>query len=273
VVRLFSPAKSSMLIWTGSFFCTMSLLTNALAPPGVSIVVAPRDLVFPEGRDPAVAVVGRGWWGEEEGGRGGRLTRCGQPVVTRGVAVEDERGEKGHEEVEYSARFKRTMIRKMVGPGRRTAAALAKETGVAQSTLSRWLRSAGSLGSMSEDNEQGTEQRRPQDWSAEEKLDVITEAEGLSEEELGAFLRRKGLHEVQLKQWRDLAREGALGALGSRKAEGLSKAEARRVRELERELRRKDKALAEAAALLVLQKKVQALWGDEDDDTDPKRGR
>lgn len=43
--------------------------------------------------------------------------------------------------------------------------------------------------------------------------------------------------------------------------------ESRRVRELERELRRKDKALAEAAALLVLQKKVQALWGDGDDDT------
>jgi hypothetical protein len=44
--------------------------------------------------------------------------------------------------------------------------------------------------------------------------------------------------------------------------------EARRVEQLERELHRKDKALAEAAALLVLQEKVQALWGDEDDDTE-----
>lgn len=188
---------------------------------------------------------------------------------TGGVRVDDQRGEKGNEEVEYATRFKRTMIQKMVGPGRRSAWALAKESGVAQSTLSRWLREAGSVGDMSQDNDQGTGQRRPQDWSAEEKLEVIAEAERLSEEEMGAFLRRKGLHEAQLKEWR----EEALAALGSRKAESLSKAEARRIRELERELKRKDKALAEAAALLVLQKKVQALWGDEDDDTDPKKGR
>lgn len=190
-------------------------------------------------------------------------------MVTRGVAVEDERGEKDHEKVEYSTGFKRTMIRKMVGPGRRSAWALAKESGVSQSTLSRWLREAGSVGRMSEDKDQGTEPRRPQDWSAEEKLEVLTEAGRLSEQELGGFLRRKGLHEAQLKQWR----EEALAALGSRKAASLSKAEARRVRQLERELKRKDKALAEAAALLVLQKKVQALWGDEDDDTDPSKGR
>jgi transposase len=190
-------------------------------------------------------------------------------VISGGVDVDDPWGEKGHDSVQYSTRFKRTMIQKMAGPSGRSAWALAQETGVAQSTLSRWLRAAGSVGSMSDDNEQGKEQRRPQDWSAKEKLEVITEAERLSEQELGGFLRRKGLHEAQLKQWR----EEALAALGSRKAESQSKAEARRVRELERELKRKDKALAEAAALLVLQKKVQALWGDEDDDTDPKRGK
>ena len=44
------------------------------------------------------------------------------------------------------------------------------------------------------------------------------------------------------------------------------------MRELEKQLRRKDRALAEAAALLVLQKKIQALWGDEDDDTEPRSG-
>jgi transposase-like protein len=161
------------------------------------------------------------------------------------------------------------MVKKLVGPGRRTATALAKETGIPQSTLSRWLRAAGSVGSMSEDNnDQGTTQRRPQDWSAEEKLEAVTEAVGLSEEELGAFLRRKGLHEAQLDEWRD----AALSALGSRNGGNPSKAETKRLRELERELKRKDKALAEAAAILVLQKKVQALWGDGDDDTDPKKG-
>ena len=86
------------------------------------------------------------------------------------------------------------------------------------------------------------------------------EADALGDEELGAFLRRHGLHEAELEEWRAAALAG-LGDGGGPRNEG------KRVRELEREVRRKDKALAEAAALLVLQKKVQAIWGDGDDDT------
>jgi transposase-like protein len=198
-------------------------------------------------------------------------------VIGCGVAVDDERGEKDHLDVVYSTRLKRSMIQKLAGPGRQSATALAKETGISQSTLSRWLNVAGSVESMGENRDPETK-RRPKDWSAEEKLEVVTEAERLSEEELGEFLRRKGLHEAQLTEWRDLARDGALGALGSRKGGSLgkgssNKGEARRIRELERELKRKDKALAETAALLVLQKKVRAIWGDGDDDTDPKNGK
>jgi putative transposase len=99
--------------------------------------------------------------------------------------------------------------------------------------------------------------------SAEDKMRLVLEASQLSEDELGAFLRREGLHEAELDQWRDAMMSGLKPAASKRARSN----EARRVRELEKELRRKDKALAEAAALLVLQKKVQALWGDEDDDT------
>jgi transposase len=56
------------------------------------------------------------------------------------------------------------------------------------------------------------------------------------------------------------------GLSAPRKSKTASE-DAKRIKKLERELRRKEKALAEAAALLVLQKKVQAIWGDEDDDT------
>ena len=49
-------------------------------------------------------------------------------------------------------------------------------------------------------------------------------------------------------------------------------AEAQRIRQLERELHRKDKALAEVAALLALKKKVNEIWGDGDDDTTTKSG-
>ena len=111
--------------------------------------------------------------------------------------------------------------------------------------------------------------RRPQDWSAEEKYAVMIEAASLRDEELGAFLREKGLHQANLTQWR----QEMLTALGESKSHSSKRSlEARRIRELERELARKEKALAEAAALLILKKKAQALLGDEDDNTAPKKG-
>lgn len=112
--------------------------------------------------------------------------------------------------------------------------------------------------------------KRPQDWNAEEKLNILIEAAAVPEETLGAFLRRKGLHEAQLTQWRQAVLLG-LEKPSSRAAKKRTP-EARRVRELERELARKDKALAEAAAILVLKKKAEAIWGDGDDDTGRKNG-
>jgi len=118
-----------------------------------------------------------------------------------------------------------------------------------------------------------TPRKRPQDWSLEEKLQAVLEASALSDKELGAFLRRRGLHEGTLKQWRDLV-NNALGMPQpkTKKSHELKEAE-KQVRKLERELKRKNAALAETAALLVLKKKAEAIWGDEDDDTDPKSGR
>jgi hypothetical protein len=141
-----------------------------------------------------------------------------------------------------------------------------------QPTLSKWLRDASSLKAVKrrgQDEKTKTEGRRPDDWSAEEKLEAVLEAKRLSESELGEFLRRRGLHEEQLRQWQEAVDTAALESLRGRKASGKSP-EAKRVKELERELQRKEKALAEAAALLVLRKKLNALWGDEDASTEPK---
>ena len=113
--------------------------------------------------------------------------------------------------------------------------------------------------------------KRPQDWSAEEKLQAVIEAAAVSEEDLGAFLRRQGLHEAQLTQWRQLVLSGLKQA--PKRPGKASTGPDRRVRELERELARKEKALAEAAALLILKKKVREIWGDEDDNTQQKSGR
>lgn len=165
---------------------------------------------------------------------------------------------------EYSENFKRKLIQRMSGPHARSATSLAKETGVAQATLSRWLTQARTIGRVSNDHhdEQKPDPLR-KERSPEDKMRLVLEAARLTGDELGAFLRREGLHEADLDEWRDAMMSG----LKPHPSKHARSQEVRRVKELEKELRRKDKALAEAAALLVLQKKVQALWGDEDDDT------
>ena len=101
---------------------------------------------------------------------------------------------------------------------------------------------------------------------------MVVAAHGLSETELGALLRREGLHAAQLDDWRAAA-ETALEPTRHRRAKAVPHPETKRLAEVERELRRKEKALAEAAALLVLKKKLEAYWGDADDTTDPTSAR
>ena len=167
----------------------------------------------------------------------------------------------------YSEKFKRKMVQRMSGPAAVSATALSKEVGVPQATLSRWLLAAGTIEGMSRPKKDLVTNpkapRRAEDRSPEDKLRLVVEAAKLSESEIGAFLRREGLHEADLEAWR----ESMLGGVRPTQSKHTRSVEARQVRELEKELRRKDKALAEAAALLVLQKKVRVLWGDGDDDT------
>jgi transposase len=170
----------------------------------------------------------------------------------------------------YSAVFRNEMIRKLNSPRGPSVLELAAKTGVHQTTLSRWVREGTTVrAAMSQDDDDKASTRpraarRPQDFSPEEKLRIVQQAGQLEGSALGAFLRREGLHEADLAEWRELASEAALAALAGRRQRTT---EQKRVRKLESELRRKEKALAEAAALLVLAKKARALWPDEDDDT------
>ena len=160
------------------------------------------------------------------------------------------------------------MVKKMTGIGAVSANALAKEVGVSQGTLSRWKREASSVLDVSDDDNADAKTKPSREWTAADKLRAVAETEGMSEIELGAYLRRNGLHAHQLQEWKENALsvlEGGVRTKGS--ASSKRSPERRRIRQLEREVRRKDKALAEAAALLVLQKKLQALYEDEDDGT------
>jgi transposase-like protein len=110
--------------------------------------------------------------------------------------------------------------------------------------------------------------KRPEDWSPEDKLKAVLDAAALSDEQLGAFLRRKGIHETHLQQWRLQMLDG-LGKTPADRKPKRSATDAKRIRSLEKELKRKEKALAETAAILVLKKKAQEIWGDEDGNTTP----
>lgn len=150
----------------------------------------------------------------------------------------------------------------MTAPDAISAMRLSKEVGVSQSQLSRWLRDARSVVSMAK---KPTERTVEGTRTMQEKLRIVMEATALPPTELGAYLRREGVHEAELEQWRTAVKSALEDSSPKPSVRGV---EARRIKDLERELRRKDKALAEAAALLVLQKKVRAYLEDGDDGTD-----
>ena len=160
---------------------------------------------------------------------------------------------------QFSEAFRARAVQRLVGPAAVSASALAQEVGVSQVTLSRWLRAARRL----------VPDPRPASkaWTGAEKLRVVAEARALQGSELGAFLRHEGLHDAQVVAWRAAAEVALAEPTKPTRGRGT-----KRLDELERELRRKDAALAETAALLVLKKKVQAIWGDVDDTTGVRSG-
>lgn len=183
----------------------------------------------------------------------------------------------------YSNQFKSAMIHRLCGNNSISANVLSREVGIGQTTLSRWLRDASVVQPESFQNTKNefmkelpykmtTTPKRPTDWTPEQKLQAVLEASQLSDDDLGSFLRKKGLHESDLKKWRLEMLGGLQSSTSKKKSKGKS-AEAKRILQLEKEIFRKDKALAETAALLVLKKKAQAIWGDEDDGIPPKNGK
>ena len=156
----------------------------------------------------------------------------------------------------YSKGFKARMIQRLTVPNPVSANALAGEVGVCQATLSRWLRDH-TISGMSKD--QPSSSRR---WTASEKLRIVLESFRLDESELGKMLRREGVHDAQLKEWQDAVTAGAKAQLEPKKRKsGAKTQEQKKIESLEREVNRKDKALAELTALITLKKKSRRSGG------------
>ena len=147
--------------------------------------------------------------------------------------------------------------------------AVAATLGVGYSTLNRWIAQARNqeFETMQKDElaktTRMTKERRPQDWGLEERLDMVIACASLEEGKLSELCRERGIYPHHVKRWRlDFAHGEAVSARTRISAE--VKTLRQENKELSRELIRKDKALAETAALLVLQKKVNAIWGNVD---------
>jgi transposase len=150
----------------------------------------------------------------------------------------------------FSIAFKQKMVERLTGRAAVSAAKLSQETGVRQQNLSRWLIEAGSLPGMVPPIKSA--------WRVEQKARILADAAALSGEKLRSFLTDKGVSLVEFQRWKSALEDDEKSSVVS----------SRQIRKLERELQRKEKALAEAAALLVLKKTIQEHLQNEDDDTD-----
>ena len=157
---------------------------------------------------------------------------------------------------QYSEEFKASIIAKMLPPNNVSVPELARETGIPKDTLYSWrIRHRKS-------NAEATAQQGPSGGlSSEEKFAIVLESASLNEVELSEYCRRKGLYPQQISAWREACLQANAAPTAKLDREKLRQ-QTKEIKQLEAELRRKEKALAEAAALLVLQKKVQALWGE-----------
>ena len=106
-------------------------------------------------------------------------------------------------------------------------------------------------------------------WSNERRLNAILETEHLADEALNEYCRLNGIYTHQLTQWKEdfmsSKNDESLQAQIQQQQEELKQLKAAK-KDLEKELKYKDKALAEASALLVLKKKADLIWGENEDD-------
>tara|TARA_R110001592_G_scaffold342748_1_gene632755 strand:- start:811 stop:1311 length:501 start_codon:yes stop_codon:yes gene_type:complete len=163
----------------------------------------------------------------------------------------------------YAPERKEALLRKLLPPHNLSVAELARQEGMAEQTLYNWRKQAKAGGAAVPGDQKLTD-----NWSAEARLAVVIETAALSEIELNEYCRSKGLFPQQVKAWKAACLTGQHSAKAQNQADReQAKADKRRIRQLERELNRKEKALAEAAALLVLRKKLNAYWGDDSEDS------
>lgn len=137
---------------------------------------------------------------------------------------------------------------------------LARETGIAEGTLYRWRETAKTNGAAVRPK------KHAEKYGSVQKFAIVVESASLNEAELAEYCRKKGLYPEQVKAWRAACEKANAAATETiRAVREATRADKQQIKTLERELHRKEKALAETAALLTLRKKAAAIWGEGED--------
>jgi transposase len=155
----------------------------------------------------------------------------------------------------YSPEQKRDIVDTVLNCPNRSMSALIRETGICRATLYRWIKKYRPVSA-------GFEKRaiKPESWSYSQKLKALLESQHLKDDELGAYLRKHGLFYSNLAQWKaeildDMKKSKPQNPAATKEAQYL-----RKIRELEAELKMKERALKEATALINLKKKAELIW-------------
>jgi len=161
----------------------------------------------------------------------------------------------------YSADFKSVIISKLIGPKPPSIRQVSKDTGIAPSTLHDWVGKARSTNSV----DIPKRVKRVQNWTKQEKFEALLATSNMSEEQLNAFCRKNGLFSSQIEQWK-LEFMNGLSNKGGQEKQSKIKALESELKDVKQDLKRKDKALAEASAIIFLKKKAQELWGEPEEE-------
>ncbi len=151
----------------------------------------------------------------------------------------------------YGQGFKDRAVARLLPPQSASVDEVAREVGVGAQTLQRWLGDALSRPA------------RERAWTAPARLEAVIATASLDEAARGAWCREHGVYPQQLAQWRDSATQALAQPEEARASPQQTRQDRRRIKELEREVHRKDRALAETAALLVLSRKLEAVFNNK----------
>jgi len=171
---------------------------------------------------------------------------------------------------EYSPEFKESMLQKIFFNPDRSVVSFAREASIPGSTVATWVRNY-----KKKNGKIMGQKKRKKQWSAEKRFETVLLTAPMSEAEKSEYCREHGIYPAQLKEWKEDCIAGCRNAPDNLKvtrkkyikeAKEKEQQYKKKTRNLEKELRRKDKALAETAALLVLKKKIQEIWGEPEDE-------